>query len=111
MISSFISEIKQAVVISVLILIFNFFFRNYEIGHFAQIVMEGAYRVGCAQTKYISKLNGGDESTTLTVCNYASTPTLDYLIYTAGESASACKSGRNSEHPGLCSESEKYDTT
>lgn len=73
--------------------------------------MEGAYRVGCAQTKYISKLNGNDEYTALTVCNYATIPILDYPIYTAGESASDCQTGKNGEYPGLCSESEKYGTT
>lgn len=74
------------------------------------MVMEAAYAVGCAQSKYKSKLNGEERNTVLTVCNYASIPVLDSPIYNStGEPASGCKTGKNSKYPGLCSESEKYE--
>lgn len=86
------------------------FSRNHEIGHFVQMVMEAAYAVGCAQTKFISKVDGVDKHTVLTVCNYATIPILGGSIYTAGESASGCKTGKNPKYPGLCNEREKYNT-
>lgn len=72
------------------------------------MVMDAAYAVGCAQTRYISKLDGQDRKTTLTVCNYATIPEIEKPIYVAGETTSNCTTGKNSRYPGLCSEKEKY---
>lgn len=72
------------------------------IGHFTQIVLAGADRIGCAMTKFY---NG--RKNMLFACNYSLGNIVTKPIYTAGEPCSNCKSGCSKAYPGLCNTNEK----
>lgn len=84
-------------------------FSAHEIGHFCTMVIDESHAVGCASTKYITKVDGQDWKAYLTVCNYARVPVIGSTIYKSGKTASACKTGPNTKYPGLCSEKEEYN--
>lgn len=73
------------------------------------MIIDAAYAVGCASTKFITKVGKYEWKAYLTVCNFARIPVISQLIYKKGKPGSKCKSGTNSKHPGLCSEKEKYN--
>ena len=58
--------------------------------------------VGCAIVKYMKN----SWKTILITCNYSSANILGYKIYTTGQTASKCETGKNALYPGLCSERE-----
>ncbi|XP_031622599.1 uncharacterized protein LOC116340305 [Contarinia nasturtii] len=76
-----------------------------EIGHFTQIVMDQAYKMGCAITKF----NEEGTRKSLIACNYAVSNVNGLPIYDVGATASKCKTGTNPQYPGLCTVDEKYD--
>lgn len=53
-------------------------------------------------------MNGRDWSATWLACDYSYGNMIGTPVYEAGSPASKCKTGNNSEYPGLCSKNEKY---
>lgn len=74
------------------------------IGHFTQFVQSKADRVGCSIVKY----NDQDFKCILIACNYNAGNLMEHPIYNIGAPASQCKTGRNPQYPGLCSDNENY---
>lgn len=92
--------------------LFDVFFapRHHQIGHFCQIVRDVSDAIGCASTKYITEVNGQIWKAVKTTCNHAQiVPFVGNSVYVAGLTASKCKTGTNSQYPGLCSENEIYE--
>lgn len=84
--------------------------RNHQIGHFCQLVRDVSDSIGCASTKYITKVNGKTWNAVKTTCNYAQIiPFVGRSVYVSGPSASMCKTGTNSQYTGLCSVNEIYE--
>ncbi|XP_055607820.1 antigen 5 like allergen Cul n 1-like [Uranotaenia lowii] len=82
--------------------------KDYEgpaIGHFTQIIADRADRIGCAMVQWTEK----PWVKFYLVCNYARTNVIEKAIYVAGDVASECTTGTNSDYPGLCSEEEPVD--
>ncbi|XP_067632564.1 venom allergen-1 [Eurosta solidaginis] len=76
------------------------YFEDY--GHFAEIAVDRNTHVGCGiirftrpDVPYVYIYN--------MVCNYASIYALDTPVYTVGQPATRCLTGRNPYYPGLCS--------
>lgn len=45
-----------------------------------------------------------------TTCNFAQiVPFVGRSVYVSGPTASKCKTGKNGQYPGLCSENELYE--
>lgn len=76
-----------------------------DIIDFVGMSIDKNVRVGCAGVWYpengIGRVNFA--------CNYAVKPTINLPIYIEGSVASKCKTGRDSQYPGLCSITETYD--
>jgi len=68
------------------------------IGHFTQIIMANASKIGCAMVKFNSKW--------YFVCNYSQTNVLSWPVYITGTPCSGCKSGCSTNYPGLCNVNE-----
>lgn len=73
------------------------------------MIIDAADAVGCASTKFITKVGNYDWKAYLTVCNFARIPVVSRAIYKDGKTGSDCKSGMNKKFPGLCSEKEKFN--
>jgi Cysteine-rich secretory protein family len=82
------------------------FVYSADIGHFLTFVIDRSTHIGCAMTKFIKD---GSWKTYLFACNYASASIAGYQIYRPGQAASACITGINPEHPGLCSNNESIN--
>lgn len=82
----------------------------HQIGHFCQLVRDVSDAIGCASTKYITKVNGNTWNAVKTTCNYAQiVPFIGHKVYESGPTASMCKTGTNTQYPGLCSKNEVYE--
>lgn len=80
---------------------------NNLIGHFTQLVVDQADRVGCAMSKY----DNGNRNIFF-ACDYSVANIIEKPIYVAGDPCSKCKSGCSRTYPGLCNTNEKdYWTT
>jgi len=82
------------------------YFEDY--GHFAEMVVDKSYRVGCG----IIRFTRPDVPIVYiynVVCNYASIYALDAPVYEVGYPASKCATGKNRFYPGLCSTKEEYN--
>lgn len=66
------------------------------------MICDRVTEVGCAIGKYTDNL----WNTILITCNYSSANILGYKIYSSGQTASKCETGKNVMYPGLCSERE-----
>lgn len=77
-----------------------------KIGHFLQMVVAGADKVGCAMTRYNDGLRK-----MLFACNYSLGNLLNKPIYLTGEPCSKCKSGCSKAYPGLCNTNENEVST
>ncbi|XP_055610859.1 antigen 5 like allergen Cul n 1-like [Uranotaenia lowii] len=75
------------------------------IGHFTQVVADRSDRIGCAIVQWTEK----PFTKVYLVCNYARTNVIGTPVYTAGQAASQCTTGANTNYPGLCSTKEKVD--
>ena len=69
------------------------------------MMQEKNTHVGCAVLR--QKKNG--RFMQLMACNYAYTNMFDMPVYTDGEPASKCKTGKNQKYKALCSLREKYN--
>ncbi|XP_055308103.1 venom allergen 3-like [Sitodiplosis mosellana] len=78
-----------------------------QVGHFTQVVRDKAFAMGCAIVKSISH-DGGLWNCYYIACNYATTNMIGAPVYEIGEMGKKCRSGMNSNYPGLCSEREDY---
>lgn len=74
----------------------------YSAGHFTQMICDRVTEVGCAIVKYTQN----SWKTFLITCNYSSANILGYKIYSAGQTATKCETGKNEIYAGLCSERE-----
>lgn len=84
------------------------YIRSYKdsvklIGHFTQLVLAGADRVGCAMAKY----DNGYQKSMLFTCNYSLGNLFTKPVYVSGEPCSKCKSGCSKTYSGLCNTNEK----
>lgn len=73
-------------------------------GHFTQLVTDEATQIGCSVSQYTE--NGFKFN--LIACNYSRTNIQGTKVYTNGESASSCVTGRNPQFIALCDESESF---
>lgn len=88
------------------------FIRSYResyamIGHFTQLVLAGADRVGCA----MSKFDDGYRKSMMFTCNYSLGNLSGKPVYITGRPCSKCKSGCSNTYPGLCNTNEKNSWT
>ncbi|XP_055913718.1 antigen 5 like allergen Cul n 1-like [Eupeodes corollae] len=70
-------------------------------GHFTVMIADRNTQVGC------SIMHMKSEKTVFT-CNYSWTNIRNAKLYIPGRAASQCKTGKNTQYPGLCSINEKY---
>lgn len=75
-----------------------------KIGHWNQLMQSKANRIGCSVVQFTK--TGWKQP--LIGCNYSAGNLRQKQMYTIGEPASLCKTGRHSKYPGLCSMNENY---
>lgn len=81
-----------------------------KITHFTQMVRDKAFAVGCAiiKSSLITTKNATHWYCHYLACNYATGNAYDLTIYEVGPMGEKCKSGKNPNYLGLCSEHENY---
>ncbi|XP_014093978.2 antigen 5 like allergen Cul n 1 [Bactrocera oleae] len=87
---------------------FRVSYKFEEYGHFAEFVVDRNTHVGCAVIRYTNPSFPFFHIYNM-ACNYASKYAIGVPVYSIGEPASECKTGRNRNYPGLCSTKEKYN--
>ncbi|XP_055370746.1 antigen 5 like allergen Cul n 1-like [Condylostylus longicornis] len=78
-------------------------FKQY--GHFTQMVVDKAYKVGCAVVRSPSSYYG---KRYFLACNYSASQVIGRPLYVRGKTGKYCSTGRNAYYPGLCNPSESF---